>query len=82
MHWIALALAAGLGGLVLAGYAAAQENLTFIDTTDAFLGRDVTPDRRLFQLDRLHPGKKGYAVWTSIIKPVLMEDLGYVEERV
>lgn len=62
---------------LIAEYAATQENVTFIDTTEAFLGPDGTPNRGLFKLDGLHPNKNGYRVWTSIIKPVLMQDLGY-----
>lgn len=62
---------------LIAGYAAAQENVTFIDTTEAFLGADGTPDKQLFKIDGLHPNKNGYRVWTSIIKPLLMEELGY-----
>jgi lysophospholipase L1-like esterase len=68
---------ANLANELIAEYAATQENVTFIDTTESFLGADGTPDKALFKLDGLHPGKKGYAVWTSIIKPILMQDLGY-----
>jgi lysophospholipase L1-like esterase len=62
---------------LIAEYAGTQANVTFIDTTEAFLGADGTPNKRLFKVDGLHPNKQGYRVWTSIIKPVLMEDLDY-----
>jgi hypothetical protein len=39
------------------------------------LGPDGKPDRSLFRIDRLHPNKKGYAVWTSVVKPILLADL-------
>jgi lysophospholipase L1-like esterase len=68
---------ANLANKLIAEYAATQENVAFIDTTGAFLGPDGTPHRGLFKLDGLHPNKRGYRVWTSIIKPVLMQDLGY-----
>jgi lysophospholipase L1-like esterase len=49
-------------------------NLRFIDIAGAFLGPDGLPDRRLFRSDRLHPNARGYAVWTALIKPVLLAD--------
>jgi lysophospholipase L1-like esterase len=72
---------ANLANELIAEYAATQENVTFVDATEAFLGTDGTPNRALFKLDGLHPGKKGYAAWTSIIRPILMEDLGYRSPR-
>jgi len=49
--------------------------LHFIDLTEAVLGPDGRPDRKLYRADRLHPNRKGYAVWTAVIKPVLLADL-------
>jgi lysophospholipase L1-like esterase len=57
-------------------FATGKENITIIDPTQAFLGEDGLPRKYLFRLDRLHPNKQGYAVWTSIIKPILVETLG------
>ena len=68
---------ADLANKRIAEYAATQEKVIFLDTTEAFLGADGTPNRGLFRLDGLHPNKNGYRVWTSIIKLVLMEELGY-----
>lgn len=51
----------------------ADERLFFIDTATALLDENGEPDDDLFVLDRLHLNADGYAVWTSIIKPVLME---------
>jgi hypothetical protein len=62
---------------LIAEYAAGKNNLTFIDPTQAFLGEDGLPRKDLFRWDRLHPNKKGYAVWASIIQPILSESLGY-----
>jgi lysophospholipase L1-like esterase len=56
-------------------HAAGDPCLHFIDMTDVILGADGKPDRSLFRLDRLHPNKKGYAVWTAKIKPILLTDL-------
>jgi lysophospholipase L1-like esterase len=49
--------------------------LHFIDMTDVIMGLDGKPDRSLFRIDRLHPNKKGYAVWTAKIRPILLTDL-------
>jgi lysophospholipase L1-like esterase len=68
---------ANLANKLIAEYAGTQEKVTFIDTTETFLGPDGTPNRGMFKLDGLHPNKNGYRVWTSIIKPVLIQDLGY-----
>ena len=56
-------------------YSDAHPHLHFIDLTDAILGPNGKPDRSLFRIDRLHPNKRGYAVWTAVIKPVLQADL-------
>ena len=49
--------------------------LRFIDLTGAVLDPDGKPRRDLYRIDRLHPNRKGYAVWTGIIKPILQVDL-------
>jgi lysophospholipase L1-like esterase len=48
--------------------------LHFIDLTPALLGPDGRPDRKLYRADRVHPNRKGYAVWKAAIKPVLLAD--------
>jgi lysophospholipase L1-like esterase len=52
-----------------------DSRLHYIDLTGAILQPDGQPDRSLFRIDRLHPNKKGYAVWTANIKPILQADL-------
>jgi lysophospholipase L1-like esterase len=49
--------------------------LHYIDLTDAILKPDGTPNAELFRMDKLHPNQKGYAKWTSVIKPILEKDL-------
>jgi len=61
---------------LIADYAATQEKVTFIDTTDELLGTDGKPNKALFVWDGLHLNTDGYAIWTSIIKPILEADLG------
>jgi len=49
------------------------KNTTFIETTDLFLNDEGKPDKNLFIIDGLHLNKAGYALWTSRIKPYLLE---------
>jgi len=64
---------------LIGAYTKSQPLLHFIDLTAAILRSDGKPDRSLFRIDRLHPNKKGYAVWTSTIKPILLADLKAAE---
>jgi len=56
---------------LIAAYAEENENITFIDTTYALLNNQMEPNMDLFVWDGLHLNEDGYAVWTSIIKPIL-----------
>ena len=49
----------------------ADPRLRFIDLTGALLGLDGLPKRSLYRSDKLHPSKRGYAVWASEIKSAL-----------
>jgi lysophospholipase L1-like esterase len=53
-----------------------NDRLHYIDLTDPFLTGDGLPDPSLYRFDKLHPNKKGYIRWTTIIKPILMAELG------
>jgi hypothetical protein len=53
-----------------------SETLHFIDVTDGFLDENGEPIEALFVEDLQHMTETGYAVWTSIIRPVLLRDLG------
>jgi len=57
---------------LICAHTTTDPRLHFIDMTDVILGSDDKPDRALFRFDRLHPNKKGYAVWTAKIKPILL----------
>ncbi len=76
-HW----RAAGEANRLIRARAGGDARLHFIDLTEAILGPDGKPDRKLYRLDRLHPSKQGYARWTSVIKPVLLADLTPLPER-
>ena len=49
--------------------------LYFIDTASAVLDENGEPRKDLFVEDQLHLNEQGYAVWTSIIKPALIESI-------
>ncbi len=53
--------------------------LHYISTTEFFLNEDQSLKEELLFLDGVHLNKRGYAVWTTIIKEVLMNDLGIPE---
>ena len=53
-----------------------QRSLYFIDTGPGLLGADGAPDPSNYVFDGLHLSERGYAKWTSIIRPRLLEVLG------
>ncbi|MFL6604761.1 MAG: SGNH/GDSL hydrolase family protein [Steroidobacteraceae bacterium] len=53
---------------------AADPHLGYIDIATPMLAVGKPPPRDLFRLDGLHLSKKGYALWTGIIKPRLQVD--------
>ena len=59
---------------LVAEMASTDDRLFFIDTASALLDESGEPNDALFQGDQLHLNEEGYAVWTSIIKPVLLGD--------
>jgi lysophospholipase L1-like esterase len=68
---------AKIANQLIEDYASEDDRITVIDPTEAFIGSDGLPIKDYFRFDRLHPNKKGYAVWTSIIRPILIENLDY-----
>lgn len=53
-----------------------QDRMEFIDVSAAMLDAHGQPRRELFRWDHLHMNARGYALWTSIIKPVLLSRFG------
>ncbi|MGB8646347.1 MAG: GDSL-type esterase/lipase family protein [Anaerolineae bacterium] len=45
--------------------------LHYIDLTDKLSLPNGEPNTKLYRIDKLHPNTAGYAVWTSVIKPIL-----------
>lgn len=57
---------------LIANYAMQDEYLYVIDTSSALMGSDGKPDTRNYRSDGLHLSEKGYAIWTSLIKPYIL----------
>jgi lysophospholipase L1-like esterase len=52
-----------------------DDRLRYIDATDLFLGEDGRPDPQFFRFDRLHLNRRGYEVWTVLIRQALELDM-------
>ena len=52
-----------------------ENNLFFLDVWPAMLMENGKADPSLFIKDMLHMNKKGYEVWTGIVKPALLDQL-------
>ena len=57
-------------------YAATQERVQYIDIATPMFDANGNLPGDLFKSDGLHPTAKLYAMWTSIIKPILMKRFG------
>jgi len=57
---------------LIAAYIRTQQRVQFIDVHAAMLDAKGKPRAELFRWDGLHMNAEGYALWTSIIKPVLL----------
>ena len=57
-------------------YAATQKNVQYIDIATPMFEANGNLPRDLFKFDGLHPTPKLYAMWTAIIKPILLKRFG------
>ncbi len=57
-------------------YVKTQDHVQYIDVATPMFYAQDKPPRDLFVEDGLHPTPKCYALWTSIIKPVLLQRFG------
>jgi len=57
-------------------YVRTQQRVEYVDVATPMFGGQEKPPRDLFVEDGLHPTAKCYALWTSILKPVLMRRFG------
>lgn len=58
---------------LIADFCRTKPQLKFVDVSTAMLDSTGKPRRDLFKWDGLHPSGECYALWTSIIRPILME---------
>jgi len=56
---------------LIAQQCAKNEQLTMVDVWKPMLGADGKPRPELFGKDGLHLSKKGYELWTSLLKPIV-----------
>jgi lysophospholipase L1-like esterase len=57
-------------------YVRTQQRVEYVDVATPMFGGQTKPPRDLFVEDGLHPTAKCYALWTSILKPILMKRFG------
>jgi lysophospholipase L1-like esterase len=58
---------------LIADFCRQAKNTDFIDVFSPMLGPDGKPIEELFIADRLHMNAKGYAIWSKIIAPYLID---------
>jgi len=51
-----------------------QKNIIYADVFTPMLAADGKPDSTLFFDDKLHMNRKGYRVWTDVLKPLLVSE--------
>jgi lysophospholipase L1-like esterase len=54
----------------------ADPQLRYLDVATPLLGPDGTPRDDVFVFDGLHMNANGYAAWTEVVRPALLQDLG------
>jgi lysophospholipase L1-like esterase len=56
---------------LIEGYCKHGDGLVYLDVGAPLLGPDGKPRAELFRRDGLHLDDKGYAIWTSLLRPLL-----------
>lgn len=59
---------------LIKAYAEVTDGFTMIDTTEVLL-KDGAPNEDILVGDGLHLNEKGYEIWTSLIKPIVTENI-------
>lgn len=60
---------------LMADYAEYTDGVTFVDVNTPLLNEDGSVNNGYFEQDLLHVNREGYAIWTSVLKPMLIEEL-------
>ena len=58
---------------LIENYCASLDNLHYINIVEPMLDKDGYVQTDLFKWDGIHMNSKGYEIWTSIIKPILLQ---------
>jgi lysophospholipase L1-like esterase len=58
---------------IIEDFCRTKPNVQFVDVSKAMLDSSGKPRRDLFKWDGLHPSTSCYALWRSIIRPILLE---------
>lgn len=61
---------------MIADFCRTQDRVQFIDVSAGMLDSNGKPRPELFRWGGLHMNARGYAIWTSIIRPVLLSRFG------
>ena len=61
---------------VMVDYASSSDQVTFVDVNATLLQSDGDINQALFESDNLHINRDGYLLWTSVLKPQLLEVCG------
>jgi len=61
-------------------YCASDGRLHYIDIVPAMLDAEGNPRRDVFKWDGIHLNETGYAIWKSIVRPVLVEAFPEIRE--
>ncbi|MDR3186618.1 MAG: GDSL-type esterase/lipase family protein [Christensenellaceae bacterium] len=59
----------------VSAYSKTREYLRFIDCTQALLNSDGSLKKEIYAKDNLHFNDAGYAIWKSVIAPILLDEL-------
>jgi lysophospholipase L1-like esterase len=59
---------------LIRSYADRTSFIRFVDVSTSLLDGAGNPRRELFGFDRIHMNAQGYRIWTSILKPMLLEE--------
>ena len=59
--------------LVMKEYASVSNQVTFVDTCTPLLTEEGKIDPSLFLDDRIHLNAAGYAIWTKVLRPLLIK---------
>jgi hypothetical protein len=58
---------------LIAKECAKDNKLMYVDVASVMLNESAKPKEEIFLADNLHMNKLGYEIWTTILKPILLE---------